>query len=328
MIMGKVSQKVIEEELRNGLKEGIATFDVRDYIMKKVAMKMVAEAYPDNEKYQAGCDSSDVIRKTLIGKKYANSIDYDYDTCIFTMAVFRELMFKGKDKEIVWANEHKERYNEVRLKVGDIIYRGDTMNSWATTMNTYKHEGERPNIVYTYSEDPEDKSPNKPPEYVENFMNVVYTIGNFIPVPVGQFNMCRGRNNNRINDYWDLTLLAICDYYAANRNDIIKKGMDKLAKDTRIENTISHVRFICAFPEVKEWLDYFDSWDEFVKQNFMQPFIDFDKEIGYRLPRELWKSHFQIGGKPEPGPSRQQFFENAHDWILERGLRIAEALKQ
>ena len=117
-----------------------------------------------------------------------------------------------------------------------IYYRGDTMNSWQTTLveffrcfgggyngylkhltinnrnkNKWRIPQQHPAKDWVdFRSDPENyKHPLE--SYIINFMDVVYTIGNFLPVPlVPRFNAKRA---SLTNDYWDLTLLAIYYHY-------------------------------------------------------------------------------------------------------------------
>ena len=136
-------------------------------------------------------------------------------------------------------------------------------------------------------------------------MKVVYTIGNFIPVPLHpSFNTKR---NNKVHDYWDLTLLAIYEYYRGNGAE------SKLA---------------ALFEEdsVRNWLNSFGDWTNFVEKNFMNPFVEKHGDL-YGRPRELWDGHFNGIILPRTRGQFEQFFVNATVRILARGQLMAEALK-
>lgn len=354
----KVNEAWINEALNDGLERGIACFDVRDYIMGKVS-----RAYPRNKKYQEGFNSENIFLKTAVGKKYACGTDYDYDTCVFTLAVFQKLLFPNEG-EIIWENDNQYNYNECRLKVNDVEYRGDTMNSWSTTVYRYiNHFGNRHlnHLILTKSkkygrpkeydkwEDflavSENYRNDKPfPPYIIGFMDVVYTIGNFIPLPnkshsfIGKngkpytrtINQKRGSGNSK--DYWDLALLCFYNYY--------------LEKEGKTKGNYPQYNLKWLFEEeelvseAKEWLDIFKTWDGFVTCNFMQSFVGLDSNGKYGEPKELWDKHFENVGKGKDSvlPSFlsegqksiednfRQFFTNATNRILARGRLIAGAL--
>lgn len=337
----KVNEAWINEALNDGLERGIACFDVRDYIMGKVLSK-----HPDERELKEGFDSGNVIFKTAVGKEYAEKghYDYDYDTCVFTLAVFQKLLFPNEG-EIVWERGHQD-YNECRLQVNGVVYRGDTMNSWCTTIckcgKEHLKEGYRGCRFLAVSENYRNDKPFPP--YIIGFMDVVYTIGNFIPLPnkshsfIGKngkpytrtINQKRGSGNSK--DYWDLALLCFYNYY-----------LEKEGKTTgnypkcNLEWLFEKEELVS---EAEEWLDIFETWDGFVTCNFMQPFVGLDSNGKYGEPKELWDKHFENVGKGKDSvlPSFlsegqksiednfKQFFNNATERILARGRRIGNAL--
>lgn len=350
----KVNEAWINEALKDGLARGIACFDVRDYIMGKVS-----RAYPRNKEYQEGFNSENIFLKTAVGKKYAceKKTDYDYDTCLFTLAVFQKLMFPNEG-EIIWKNDNQYKYNECRLKVNDVEYRGDTMNSWSTTVNRYINYFGNKHLNYliltkskiygrpqeypkwedflAVSENYRDDKPF--PSYITDFMDIVYTIGNFIPLPnkshqsKDTLNKKRGSCCGNSKDYWDLALLCFYNYY------LEKEGKPKgNYPKCNLEWLFEKEELVS---EAEEWLDIFETWDGFVTCNFMQPFVGLDSNGKYGEPKELWDKHFENVGKGKDSvlPSFlsegqksiednfKQFFNNATERILARGRRIGNAL--
>lgn len=77
----------------------------------------------------------------------------------------------------------------------------------------------------------------------------------------------------------------------------------------------------------KPWLDRFKTWDNFVEQNFMQPFT-VTENGSYGPPVPLWDDHFLKGGLPQNEDQFQQFFTNATERILARGELIAKKVKE
>ena len=168
----------------------------------------------------------------------------------------------------------------------------------------YLDEKNKNDYSYTFLSKPSiyKKGCSLPP-YLTDFMEVVYTIGNFLPVPE-RFNKERSAPTK---DYWDLTLLSIYEYYRGNGAET------KLAE---------------LFKEdaIRRWLDSFDGWDDFVIRNFQGPFVN---KCGchFGCPRELWDGHFTGALLPETPEQFEQFFVNAKARILARGKLMADALK-
>lgn len=86
----------------------------------------------------------------------------------------------------------------------------------------------------------------------------------------------------------------------------------------------------------QHWLASFGSWDQFVRENYMQDFVygEGDKEGTevpadghYGPPKELWDDHFEKGVIPKEKADFEQFFTHASNWIKNRGKLIAEKVK-
>lgn len=297
-------QKLIKEQSDKGT---LARFDVRDYefrrVMKKKNRADIVQAYDS---------APDIVARTAIGKTWAKErgtgYDYDYDASLFSNLIYQAAMFP--EGEI-----RKNHGYEYLISYGGIDYRGDTMCSWSTTVNRCLRHNRPPRL---------DDIDETLATCIVDFMQVVYTIGNFIPAP----SVFQKKGSCPSRDYWDLALAAIYNYYRSN---------DKVGKDT-----------VCTFirPEpyslewllrgeknaenCKPWLDRFKTWDNFVEQNFMQPFLKVDKPVNghYGPPDELWKGHFDCGGIPQGEDEFQQFFTNATQRILVRGELIAKKVKE
>lgn len=316
-------------------------FDVRDYEFRRVVSETTEEQIKkfgtdlvkDILRYTA--PKTNIVAKTAIGKKWAQKgkLDFDYDASLFANCVYWLAMFQGKEPgPIVDKPEHKYKKNEYEFTCDGICRRGDTMNSWETTLNEFcRQRGESYIVGWHNRYIPEDYSSwveflsvpenyKQPmPEYITEFMNIVYTIGNFIPVPFksreeGEFNSPRGTSTSR--DYWDLALFCIYNYYTTGEPNDLKKRI--------LKNSDNNVA-LCT-----KWLDGFgkgpDGWNHFVEQNFLQDFVN-QENGGYGCPKELWKGHFS--GKVLPGENEEfsESFTNASAWILARGVRIASAVK-
>lgn len=193
-------------------------------------------------------------------------------------------------------------------------YRGDTMNSYNRTVHRYTgcwNESDilRRNAYYSA----------RASHSALEFIRLRDTIGNFIPVPFvrqyKEFNRPRGTGST--NDYWDLALLAIYQWYTKQDDKALKEMLKNSDENTGL---------------CKEWLREFGEgpvgWDTFVQDNYMEAFIAENSGA----PKELWKGHFEEFEKgSDVLPSKQQceeFFKNASMWILARGELIAEAIIQ
>lgn len=192
-------------------------------------------------------------------------------------------------------------------------YRGDTMNSYATTIHEYL------NIAAANSKvnweicmlDPHQCLNSIISKDARLFIELNHTIGNFIPVPFVNknkaFNVPRGRRKGATKDYWDLALMAIYEYYTNNSEEWL----------THMLGNTENVA-LC-----KVWLDGFQSWCCFVRANYMEPFVN----ENYGKPKELWKGHFAHPERLPKYPEQfSEFFINASDWIRERGTLIAQVI--
>lgn len=141
------------------------------------------------------------------------------------------------------------------------------------------------------------------PGYISDFMDIVYTMGNFIPLPKNRPNL--------FCDYWDLFMVGIYNYFYPK--DAINDKENQPYKLPQIYT---------------EWLEnnYKRGWNQFVEKNFMQSFVEKKGNIEYGRPFELWDNHFGGDVLPKEKWQFEQFFVNAKVRILERGKRIAERL--
>ena len=266
----------------------LCTFDVRDYEFRRIAEAHRGECKELAEDWEAYEASENIIVKTKIGKKWAarKKLDFDYDASLFAAYVYWTAMFFDEESCPI---RHSHGYEYV-LKSGGVRYRGDTMNSWQRTLNRFGKA-------------------EPCPVYITEFMNVVYTIGNMIPVP--QTPSFGNTRNRLVMDYWDLTLLAIYRHY---------KLKDKDNSDGW-KNLFEH-------KTIRRWLETFETWDNFVERNFLQDFVNQTEGGSYGQPKELWKGHFAGNAMSTEPQQFEQFFTNASSWILARGNRIAISIKK
>ena len=265
---------------------------------------------------------------------------------------------------------YRKLWNTSILKLcNDKTIHGDTMNSVNTTLNEYVKfiflefdrfydakeidgqctdkdgkllkaiKEETLEIYYQAREDFTRKciQENKG---LDEFLKASYSLGNFIPVPFesggGKFNTPRYKTTN---DYWDLTLLRIYNWYKEN------ESLEKDAILEKIENECdcNKNKELCLLlgrncANVKlciKWLCEFGSWDSFVKKNYMQSFVIEEGNGNYGEPLKLWEGHFdryEDGTFKNPLPlckeQCEEFFKNATERIKERSENMAEKFQQ
>ncbi len=275
--------------------------------------------------------------------KISGSAGVDCDASLHSTVIY-QLAFFGYDDPVKVAPypPQKPKTGLYCLESNAGILRGDTMNSYATTvrefLRTYGHEkhcvegflekaGKKWRTSKQYGEsdarweicvlDHYDYFEGSLPKEAQKFFELYHTVGNFLPAP-------RGFNNSRggypFCDYWDMALMCSYHYYSG-----IKYPLNWIAEPDK-PATFYKSRPYClpenSIPDCHQWLDSFGTWNGFVEQNFLQDFIGPDG-----TPKELWKGHFTNGTMPRKAADFEQFFTNASAWIAERGERIARAVK-
>ena len=147
-------------------------------------------------------------------------------------------------------------------------------------------------------------------------MNTYHTLWNFIPFPNG-YNLRKGLSI--LHDYLDLTLACIYNYYHENEENKIYKSDGKQYN--------YHCIFCLNYSEEKicfeKWLKSFVSWENFVEKNYLQTFVDTNNNY---YPKELCDGHFKKGGLPKTIDECNQYFNNASEWILQRGRDMLNSL--
>lgn len=306
------------KELLNG--QALETFDVRAHVFAQVEedsrhsknknWKRIQEFECDKSVYDNYQGPNELLIKTAIGKKWACTFNYDYDAALISNLVYQKVFLPAG---VIKPLGSIEKYEYV-ITCDDRCFRGDTMNSWAWTLNKFvRTMGEE--YVCGWNEEARSNPQNYKkefPSYITEFMKVVYTVGNFIPVPhTPNFNTGRSK---LCHDYWDLTLLEIYRYY--------KEG---------IEGASNGWKELFSQDGVEHWLKSFGSWPNFVKINCMQAFVE--ENCGKPLP--LWTGHFESSQdlpqnkiNKEGKTDFEEFFVNATQRIKERSEEIAKKLRE
>ena len=345
----------LKEALREESEEEMARFDVK---------KAGEDGVPNCEAYligtkevmrdrfpcpAGGWDSLEPWQKLCCYKVSDESDEYkgvDCDTALRSTVIYQLAFGYGNSMKI-------EKYGKGRyqLEHGGLILRGDTMNSYATTvrqfLKTCPHDPERVGsflgrasngkwgVLAPYTDmcgtahwdaavlGEYDYFKSIIPPASEDFYRLCHTAGNFIPVPPAF--QSRGGRGSPTCDYWDLALLYI--YQDRLRADDTECTLERLAGSEKRA-------WAC-----RSWLDECfgkgqDGWDAFVERNFLQDFVG-GKERPYGPPRQLWRGHFEGAVMPqrgveadgEPFDQFSEFFTHAAQWMAARGLRIAKAVQ-
>lgn len=369
---------IISEQLKQ---KTLNAYDIGRHVFDTVEADVKQEKESDKRScFMKACEryrsTDNVLIRTAIGKKWAAKdnkkkeiygYDYDHDDSLMSSIVMRDIILRDGTIKCYHGYEYI-----ISCEEGGkcITYRGDTMNSWSTTLDEYLRRFGGGDDGYFPSLEINKKGKNKGkwriteedpardwvdflsipanykkalPDYITDFMNVVYTIGNFIPLPCG----CNGpRGNGPTKDYWDLTLYQIYQWY--RNNDMLHRDSKKLP----LHNNADLVAlFGSEKPNFSNWLISFGSWDNFVNKTYMQPFVKgggtkFSYESkaeekakeGYGEPKGLWKEHFEQWKKhledsnysvyPPTEEEFRSFFTNATACIKDRGKLMMIALEE
>lgn len=273
------------------------TFDFRDLMPEYYEHYKVLKTHRDNPVYQKLLDElkemeqRDPVEKfylyrTLgVGDGYQDcGRPFDCDNSNGTCQLSDEIY------EALWSREALSFCRRRREKTPA----GDTMNSVATTLRALTGR----NWLELCGTHPEGF------QRAAEFIGTAYTIGNFIPWPVG----CNGpRGIGPVHDYWDLTLHCIHQWYQGDAD-----GLARL--------------FGCRKPGFSAWLTVFGSWDAFIEANYLQDFTEWSTRP-YGRPKEFWDGHFSGKVLPETDPEFNAFFAHAAEGIRARGLRMVAALR-
>ena len=145
-----------------------------------------------------------------------------------------------------------------------------------------------------------------------NLIEVNHTLGNFIIIP----ERCNAPRGSSLKDYWDLTLLCIYNYYFEIKNE--KYCIEKISGKKNIKR-------------YKDYLDTFNTWETFIKVNFLESFVKLKKDkdgkiVSYGKPKELWEGHFKGELLPINIYQCISYFNNSSKWIKERTTVMVKAL--
>lgn len=300
-------------------------YDVKDDLMELLQRKNDFSGAEELRYYfQIYQNEENSIKKNLmkfcIYKLSANLADVEIKS--FDCDVSKGII-ESFQKTYAWLNDsicqnQKDRNGnsspvKYELLSGTTSYRGDTMTSIWTTLKEYiklKIGVSKINENDTWEMFilRECKKINLS-FHAGEFLELGHSIGNFIPVPQG-FNV--GRSNWGKWDYWDLTLYQIYQWYRDNniqRGDYNNRALETLFRNDRNKQTSIEY---CVL-----WLERFGTWENFVKQNCMESFVD---EKG--VPKRFFKNHSLNYPIPKTIKEFEEFFETVNECIANRGKTI------
>lgn len=134
---------------------------------------------------------------------------------------------------------------------------------------------------------------------LDSFAVLYHTIGNMIPVPP-MFNA--SRSNFGADDYWDVTLMKIKEWYDSRDRATLAALLHKKEESDQAVETC------------EKWLTWFGSWNGFLEKNYLNDFVDRNNE--------------PIPFKPNTAHDIESFYETCSDLIAKRGQRLIGELKK
>lgn len=292
------------------------------------------------------CDSDSTMQKYNTFR--TNEIDYDADASLEAVVAYEKLFpFVNRIEDRVIRTQ--KSYNVFGLKyelgeancTGGVAFRGDTMNSVATT-----------NKMYFFEHKDIEKENFEWPKEALDFIDVYHTLGNFMVLPfINGLSVNRERGIGPSKDYFDIFLLAIYNFYAECAGKEIKYKRATLLKVLRDKRTAmffaNYLReFIevdrCRFSEINTQLidDIEDGsmnicyvipgWEAFIEENLLQDYVTTGPYGRFRMPKELWKEHFDLYERdvayPYGDEKTIEFWKNATEMIKKRSARMYNEL--
>ena len=252
-----------------------------------------------------------------VKSKYPNITDPDSESEIL------QIIFK-----MIWNEDVLRCCYDVEKK----RIKGDTMNTIQPSLGVYLRRihneryqrgdagfkeyyyGSLNQSLQLYLELDKDEKKLIKDKAVTDFIKIYHSLGNFMPVPYskngGEFNIAR---SSAVNDYWDATMWCIYNWYVTGKNkkDNADRWLFKLLKE--LENVE-----LC-----KNWLKNFKTWNQFVDDNYLQPFVD----ENYK-PILLFGTDFEDRKKPVSEEECMEYFEKTYDCVMKRSKLMVGAIRK
>lgn len=239
--------------------------------------------------------------------------EFDCDSCKDVTEVY--------NKAYKWLNDYnieKQRNKTVKYELvkDDVYYRGDTMTSPLTPLKRYfvLQGFDEKTIRKNFDDFVLDNISNiNISENASNFICNTHSIGNFFPVPQG-FNT--GRSNFGKWDSWDLVMKQIYLWFQDNPNISVQTNNTALTKLLSNSNNVGDAVNHCV-----QWLKNFSDWKDFVNGNHLNSYVDSKGK-----PISFFKNHSLENPLPNTLEEMEEFFKNANNCILKRGIEIDKKL--
>ena len=239
--------------------------------------------------------------------------EFDCDSCEDVTEVY--------NKAYKWLNDYnieKQRNKTVKYElVKDVVYyRGDTMTSPLTPLKRYfvLQGFDEKTIRKNFDDFVLDNISNiNISENASNFICNTHSIGNFFPVPQG-FNT--GRSNFGKWDSWDLVMKQIYLWFQDNPNISVQTNNTALTKLLSNSKNVGDAVNHCV-----QWLKNFSDWKDFVNGNHLNSYVDSKGK-----PISFFKNHSLENLLPNTLEEMEEFFKNANNCILKRGIEIDKKL--
>lgn len=239
--------------------------------------------------------------------------EFDCDSCEDVPEVY--------NKAYKWLNDYnieKQRNKTVKYELvkDDVYYRGDTMTSPLTPLKRYfvLQGFDEKTIRKNFDDFVLDNISNiNISENASNFICNTHSIGNFFPVPQG-FNT--GRSNFGKWDSWDLVMKQIYLWFQDNPNISVQTNNTALTKLLSNSKNVGDAVNHCV-----QWLKNFSDWKDFVNGNHLNSYVDSKGK-----PISFFKNHSLENPLPNTLEEMEEFFKNANNCILKRGIEIDKKL--
>lgn len=239
--------------------------------------------------------------------------EFDCDSCEDVTEVY--------NKAYKWLNDYnieKQRNKTVKYELvkDDVYYRGDTMTSPLTPLKRYfvLQGFDEKTIRKNFDDFVLDNISNiNISENASNFICNTHSIGNFFPVPQG-FNT--GRSNFGKWDSWDLVMKQIYQWFQDNPNISVQTNNTALTKLLSNSKNVGDAVNHCV-----QWLKNFSDWKDFVNGNHLNSYVDSKGK-----PISFFKNHSLENPLPNTLEEMEEFFKNANNCILKRGIEIDKKL--
>ena len=239
--------------------------------------------------------------------------EFDCDSCEDVTEVY--------NKAYKWLNDYnieKQRNKTVKYELvkDDVYYRGDTMTSPLTHLKRYfvLQGFDEKTIRKNFDDFVLDNISNiNMSENASNFICNTHSIGNFFPVPQG-FNT--GRSNFGKWDSWDLVMRQIYLWFQDNPNISVQTNNTALTKLLSNSKNVGDAVDHCV-----QWLKNFSDWKDFVNGNHLNSYVDSKGK-----PILFFKNHSLENPLPNTLEEMEEFFKNANNCILKRGIEVDKKL--